>query len=491
MKNIINSNEAKIIDNYTMNEIGISAAVLMERAAMATVSHILELNPSKILVVSGRGNNGADGLAIGRILTEYGISVDFYQVEGRLSKECEHQIIILEHMGITISHEIQYLSYDIVVDALFGVGINREPDGIYRECISFMNDCKNKGAVIFSVDIASGICADTGKAMGMAVVADYTVTFGYEKVGHLLYPGKYNTGKLFVEKIGFVKPPYWKETHFSYDFDSLNHLPERAPWGHKGTFGKATLFAGNENMCGACSLCGRAILKTGTGMLKIVTAKENQEVLKLVFPEAMLDINVMPSDTWSDVIACGPGLGISDDAKENLRYIFENTKQPLVLDADALNCIAEDSDLRNALIVRNEENEGNCIITPHPGELLRLTKSHRNLYETNREELIWKLAKELKCVVVSKDAVTLCVDGYSDKPVYINHSGNDGMATAGSGDVLTGIITGLLCRGLAVFESATYGVYLHGLCGDSAVKISGKNGLLAGDIIEQMHLFLE
>lgn len=495
MNYILKANEMKMYDRDTSERIGIPSMVLMERASLGVVESLKEQNlkPERILVVAGMGNNGGDGLAVGRLLAEKGAEVTFCIAGNpdKMTPEMRRQLLILENSGFSIQRKLELAEYDMVVDALLGIGLSRNVEGEYLELIREINHFGKRGALILSLDIPSGVCADTGRILGMAVRADITVTFAYAKRGHFLYPGREYTGKLVVKNIGVTEKSFIKGRPgaFCYEKKDLQGLlPKRSPWGNKGTFGKVLLVAGSHDMCGACILCGKSILRTGAGMVKIITPACNRTILQEAFPEAMLYTfedrpepeKVQSSLDWADVVVAGPGLSTGDVSGELMEYLLKDKRCPMVIDADGLNLLAA---RRELFQLAKERGGKKLIITPHPGELVRLLKTDREEYGTDREKLVSELAGALCCVVAAKDAATLVVEAGREE-IYINTSGNDGMATAGSGDVLAGITGGLLAQGMDSFRCACLSVYLHGLAGEEASAGKGRYGMTASDIVE-------
>ena len=497
MQYVLKAKEMKYCDQKTIEKIGIPSLVLMERAALVTIEEIERIQKIKgnILVAAGTGNNGGDGLAIGRMLVEKGAKVTFLLVGSRekVSEETNAQIRIVENLGFSIQSKIENEEYDMIVDALFGIGLGRAVEGKYCELIEAMNRMKQKGTFICSVDIPSGICADTGKVMGCAVKADLTVSYAYAKRGHLLYPGKEYTGILKVRDIGIPKKIFGESTSsaFYYEKEDLKGaLAMRRPDGNKGTFGKVLLLAGSHDMCGACLVCGESVMRTGAGMVKIISPECNREIIQKALPEAMLqsytdepdEASLSKSIAWADVLVAGPGVGTGEIALKVLTFCLKNSKIPIVLDADALNLISEEEALQELVKTREE---GMTVMTPHPGELVRLLQTDMEKYRNDREELVEALIEKYNCVVAAKDAVTLVAEG-KQREICINISGNDGMATAGSGDVLAGIIGGLLAQKMNAFDAASFGVFLHGLAGDTASEKKGKHSVMATDIVKAL-----
>lgn len=501
MKFALKAGEMKAYDRETIEKIGIPSLVLMERAALATVEELEKYHELKgnVLVVAGSGNNGGDGFAIGRMLAVRGISVTFLLVGDRdkVTAETDTQIRIIENLGFSIQSKPEKKEYDIIIDALFGIGLGREVEGKYRELIEMMNQMKQRGAYVCSVDIPSGICADTGKVLGCAVKSDLTVSYGFAKRGHLLYPGKSHTGMLKVRDIGIPQSLVLNNEPAAFYYESREFqelLPRRQANGNKGTFGKVLLFAGSYDMCGACLVCGESILRTGAGMVKILSPVCNREIIQKALPEAMLqsydnEINkdvILNALKWADVLVAGPGIGKSKEALQMLRLCLENSQIPTVLDADALNLLSTDSGLKELI---RERGKNQMILTPHPGELVRLLQKNMEDYHNSREELIDELIDQYECTVVAKDAVTL-VAGAQRRQLYMNTSGNDGMATAGSGDALAGMIGGLLAQGMGSFDAATLGVFLHGMAGDAAARAHSRYGVMATDIVKEIPVIM-
>ncbi len=495
MQYVVSSDEMKYYDNYTINEIGIPSLLLMERAAIEMARVILEESSKEdeVVVFAGCGNNGGDALAIGRILTERGMQVTFYMPgdKTKVSIETNKQIEILENIGFSILSKLPEKEYDIMIDGLFGIGLSRSVTGVYARAIEEMNTLKEKKGKIFSVDIPSGVCADTGKVLGCAVRADVTVSFEFAKIGHYLYPGKELTGKLKVCNIGITHKAFAqkKPSFITADAEDLKRwLPRRASDGNKGTFGKVLLFAGNKEMCGAAILCGKAVLSSGAGMLKIIAPEENKETLYKVLPEAMLCVyeneperdKLLAAVSWADVLVAGPGIGKNNISSEILEILLENGSKPFVLDADALNLIAENERLIKEL-VSYEKNK--IIMTPHPGEFVRLANVTMDEYKSDVKKHVKSLAERYGCVMVGKDASTIVAEQGEDT-MYINHIGNDGMAVAGSGDVLAGIIGGLAAQGLTGFQAAKCGVLLHAAAGDKAAETKSRYGMMTSDILD-------
>ncbi len=498
---LVTASEMKRYDANTIEKFKMPSLLLMERAALVTVEELHKRvgeKPCRTLVLAGCGNNGGDGLAVGRLLMLQGYQVDFCLLGDfeKCSKETKRQIEILREYHASFNDRIEENEYVIIIDAVFGIGLSREIEGRYREVIEWVN---RTDAYVCSVDIPSGINADDGTVMGCAVRADLTVTYGFCKIGQLLYPGAEYAGQLVCRDMGIDahsflgKPPIW----YTFSEEKDVPLPKRRPDGNKGTFGKVLVIAGSGRIYGAAMLAAKSCFKTGAGMVKVVTAVENRESLQQCLAEAMLDVYredmaeqeaeeqkaVLEKDLeWADCILIGPGIGTGQLAKRMLSVCITQSNLPLVIDADGLNLLAGDNGLRSSLIGQRDRE---VVLTPHLGEFARLygcsvTEAKERITEYPRH-----LAEMLQCTVVCKDARTV-VAACGQENVYLNVTGNAGMATAGSGDVLAGMIAGLIAQGMASKQAAVSGVYLHGRAGDLAAQRVTQRSLMAADIIDEI-----
>lgn len=499
MEYLVCAQEMRQFDHNTSEYFKVPSIVLMERAALACLEVICERQKrlgealagmgetpgNRVLVVAGCGNNGGDGLALGRLLRQANFCVDVVLVGSRekLTPACRQQLESLQAYGQKILDILPDKEYDIIVDALFGVGLTRSLTGFCRECVEYIN---GRDAFVLSVDIPSGIHADTGAVMGAAVYADVTVTFGFVKLGAFLYPGARYAGQVRCFPIGITADSFLGETPGRFTFtepvDSL--MPVRRPDGNKGSFGKAAILAGSETMAGAAILAGEGAFAAGCGMVKLISPVENRSVLQCALPEAMVTQDIREACGWADVIAAGPGLGRMRTAVEQLHYIIEETRKPLILDADAINLLAQEPALLAMLcdMQKDSAKRRPLALTPHPGELARMAGISVQEVLADVEGLLKLWAQKLSAVILCKGARTyvVCPEGR----IYINGSGNSGMATAGSGDVLTGITAALTAQDEDLFHAVCIGVYLHGLAGDRAAHKKGEYSMKAGDIAE-------
>ncbi len=503
MEYVLTAAEMKQCDEAAINEYGIGSLVLMERAALQTAHVIMSKYGTDIYVgvMAGSGNNGGDGIAIARILHEAGIRTEINMLGDytKLTSETTAQLETVKKLNIPIHYGVDHTLYDVIVDAIVGVGITRDLEGKFRKAVEAVNASK---AAVVSVDIPSGVHADDGKIMGCAIKADLTVTFAYRKLGLMLYPGASCAGEVVCVPIGIPREVTAdKRTGVVTFTDSQRdlRLPERNPSGNKGTFGKVLLIAGSKSMGGACYLSALSAYRMGAGMVRIFTAAQNREILLKKLPEAIVDAYTDDSDDglskdevaalliameWASVIAIGPGMSISDKAKEILELVLTYCSKPLVVDADALNLLAQDEKLLRDFEFGRRKSDSDVIFTPHMGEFARLLQCPLTEIKKNLLSCCKSFTKKYDISLVCKDARTIVTK--RGKLTYLNSSGNHGMATAGSGDVLTGIITGLLAQKLSGFEAAVMGTYAHGIAGDIARDRTCAQYVMAQDIIQSL-----
>lgn len=482
----------KRYDENTIEKIGIPGMVLMERAAL-TAFRALEqhffpetLERRTVLVLAGMGNNGGDGLALARLLREAGCRVDVWCVgdETGVTQQWKCQKNILRNYPLRISSKPMREEYNILVDALFGVGLSRDIEGAFREAVEYFN---RASGFKLALDVPSGICADTGRVLGCAVRADMTVTFAFEKRGLRFFPGCEYAGEVITGDIGIGERAFLgrEPQMFYYDEEPYKLLPNRRRDGNKGSFGKVLLVAGSKKIAGAAVLAAQGAYKAGAGMVKVISPLENRVILQQAVPEALFGTleDLEESLSWADVIAIGPGLSQDEEALECLDRVISEGRLPLLIDADGLNLLAKSKFLSERLSAQGARCRS-IILTPHVGELARLSKKTVDELKADLSGFGKELAGRLHCIVAAKDARTfICGENV---PTCVNLRGNSGMATAGSGDVLTGIIAGLLAQGARAFEAAVLGVYLHAWAGDKASEALGEHACMAGDIVKHL-----
>lgn len=488
MQYLVTAEEMRRYDGNTTERIGIPAIVLMERAALAAWEAVSEYcrgreaEKKTALVMAGMGNNGADGLALARLLAEKGFGAEVWCVEdsGKASDLWDTQRRILENWPVEFVTKPSRGEYTVVIDALFGVGLSREIEGKAREAVARFNAVRGYK---IALDLPSGIDSDTGIVRNCAVRVDETVTFGFCKRGLRFFPGREYAGKIKVADIGvspagfFDVPPEM----ILCDETERELLPRRAKDGNKGTFGKVLLAAGSRNMAGAAALAARACYRVGAGMVKVITPEENRQILQAAVPEALLG---QPEDLkegmeWADVIALGPGIGTSDEAARCLEMAVQDSGKPILLDADGLNLLAGHMRLQNALAKQGGQGR-RIVLTPHMGELSRLTGVSIEDLKKNPVSYGEELSRRFHAAAVIKDAVTVvCAE---ECPACLCEGGNSGMATAGTGDVLAGAIAGLMAQGLMPYQASIAGVRLHELAGRRAAAQWGEHACMASDV---------
>lgn len=492
MQILVTGEQMKQLDQATIQTMGIPSLVLMERAALAVFGCLKQhFSLKKTLVVCGSGNNGADGMAVARLLHLAGYSVDLYLAGNPASftEEMKIQWQAAENYQVSIVNNCRFSEYTTIVDALFGVGLSRELSGKYQTLVDAINA---SGVPVLAVDIPSGIHAGTGQVMGTAVRAAETVTFAYRKLGISLYPGTVYAGNVQVKDVGIYGA---SEGIYALDKEAISWLPARDPGGNKGTFGKVLLIAGSRNMSGAAYFSSKAALVSGAGMVRILTDESNRTILQQQFPEAMLSVydssmqheklaDVLKKTMhWADVIAIGPGLSTSKTAEDLLQMVltFRQSK-PIVMDADALNLLAKRKDLQS-------QCDASCILTPHMGEMSRLADCTIGDLKAHPQEAMETLYRQCPCTLIMKDARTWIRT--ADGVYYLNLTGNHGMATAGSGDVLCGITAGLLAQGMRSSQAAPFAAWLHGLAGDHAAQEKGARSMTVSDILSGLCVQLQ
>jgi NAD(P)H-hydrate epimerase len=502
MEYILTAAQMKESDGTAINEYGIGSLVLMERAAYETARVIIGKYGTDIIVgiMAGTGNNGGDGIAVARLLNEQGVRTEINLIGDthKFTEETKTQLEIARKLNIPIYYGVENTVYDVIVDAIFGIGITRPVEGAYAEAIESINA---SNARVVAVDIPSGVNADDGRIMGCAVRADVTVTFQYRKLGIVLYPGAANAGEVYCVPIGIPDAKLEPQNAVvSYTVPQKDlRLPNRNPWGNKGSFGKVFVIAGSRNMGGACMLSALSAYRAGAGMVRVFTASDNRDILLRKLPEVIIDtynddgMGQLSSDEknalaeglkWADVVAIGPGLTTSDKALALLKLTIENCATPLVVDADALNLLAKNEGLLKEFESGRRKFDADVVFTPHLGELSRLMRVSVDNIKADILQCARRFAQDYDVTLVCKDART--VVARRGKATYINMSGNDAMATAGSGDVLTGIISGMIGQGLGGYDGAVMGVYAHGLAGDLARDRTSSYYVMAQDIIQAL-----
>ncbi|MCQ2960551.1 MAG: NAD(P)H-hydrate dehydratase [Bacteroidales bacterium] len=483
---IFSSKQMHEADAYTIKNEPIESIDLMERASK-TVFDFITLNfpdQNNFAIFCGKGNNGGDGLAIARMLANNGKNVSVYIVNYTDSASDDfmtnyERLLELENCNIielSEFHIINIVSNTIIIDAIFGSGLNRPITDFTAEYINYLNSLPNKR---IAIDIPSGLFADNPIEKAAVVFkADETITFQAPKLQFFFAENEQYVGKLTITDINLQSPFCESETAIEFVTKDDITLKKRTNFSHKGTFGHALLVSGSYGKIGASVLASKACLRTGCGLLTTHSPKCGYEILQIAIPEAMVDIDnnaeyisSIPDEEKYSAIGVGPGIGTNECTTEALINFIKNNTKPLILDADALNILSEHQDVWKFV-------KSNTIITPHPGEFDRLTCKHTTCYDRFNTQI--KFAKEHNCIVILKGHYTSIAT--PDGKIFFNSTGNAGMATAGSGDVLTGIILSLLAQKYEPIEAAKIGVFIHGLAGD--IANNGDNSpIIANDII--------
>lgn len=480
-------------DFYTIEKMGMPSMVLMERAALKVVEAMEHENIDfkKILVVCGSGNNGGDGYAIARLLFLKGYQAEIYFAGNDASRSMENrqQKLIAENYGVPVVKSFENQEYSVIVDAIFGTGLKRKITGTYHDVIESLN---HMPGVKVAVDVPSGVNDTTGEIMGIAFQADFTVAIAFEKRGMTLHPGNGCTGKVIIADIGITPDSLLPSVNLTYTYekeDLQRNFPKRKRNSHKGTYGKVLLIVGSKGMSGAAYLSAKAAYAVGAGLVQIYTTEDNRTILQQLLPEAIVTTyetfekeKLMELLSWADVVGIGCGLGKSETARKLVDNVLHDCKVPCMIDADGLNILSEHMEW---LL----EAKQNMILTPHMKEMTRLLHCEMNELLEQRFQKILKFTEQYSVITALKDARTLVAA--KNEMTYLNLSGNAAMAKGGSGDVLAGMITGIMAQQTDCYKAASLGVYLHGLAGDAARDKKGIYSVLASDIIEGISVVLK
>ncbi len=497
---ISNVNEMRNLDRRAIEEYGITQEILMENAGQAAYFTILKefgIKNKNFVTFCGAGHNGGDGLVVTRKIYSNGGKVTVFILGDRSKFQgaakqnfdivSKLQIEVIDLQDVSLALETINKS-DAIIDAIFGTGLDREVKGKYEDVINMINASRK---TVFSVDIPSGIHGDTGQVMGTAVKADYTTTFGLPKLGNLLYPGFDYVGKLYVTHISF--PPVMQNSdHLKTATNDPKPIPARSKDTHKGSYGKVLFIAGSSNYMGAPYFAALSFLKAGGGLSYLATPSNLESSIgnkgsEIVFvPQKNTTAGSISLENKQqllkfsenvDMVVIGPGLSLDDDTQILVRELCAEIKKPLLIDGDGITAVAKDLDCI-------KKRAATTILTPHLGEMARIVGQNIEDISTNKINVLQNTAQELNATIVLKGAHSLI--GYPDKNVFINLSGNPGMATAGSGDVLTGTIAAMFGLGFSINDAVRMGVFMHGFAGDLAAKDKGEDGLITSDIMNQL-----
>ena len=504
---LVTADKMRELDNLTIEKHGVPGIVLMERAGKGAFDLLLKCFTEEanagIVVVCGGGNNGGDGFVLARYAHENSIPVKIIL----LAKPTTLKGAALEnYQKITDKVPVELLSdaanaqqvterfgnAGCIVDAIFGTGFRREADGLYKVVIEAINNANRR---IIAIDIPSGLNPDTGEAMGCAVRADLTVTFGLPKIGQAMYAAGGCLGRLEVVDIGIPQEEIKriKSNAEIFIIDDLRQLIKPRKWdAHKGNFGHLMIIAGSHGKTGAAVMVAAAALRTGAGLVTLAAPKSLGAIFEAKTTEAMtVNIedkrkgffgpgsikNLMKALEDKNAIALGPGIGTDPDTASFMKKFLERIKMPAVIDADGLNCISKDlSILKKA--------KTPLILTPHPGEMSRLCKIPKEKIQNDRIKTALDFSKKYGCILVLKGARTVTS---SPEGIYtVNTTGNPGMATGGMGDILTGIIGSLLAQGYSAYDAARIGAFVHGFSADRLARNYGPFGYLATEVADEI-----
>jgi NAD(P)H-hydrate epimerase len=501
---LVTADEIREMDRRTIEEFGIPGRVLMENAGRGATRVLMnrfpDIHQKRVGIIAGRGNNGGDGFVIARYLAQAGVSVTVYLLSesSRLVGDAAANFHLLAPLEIPVREitsesrlnelKIEMAHCHAWVDAIFGTGLNSDITGIFKSAIDFLNTLKRP---VLAVDIPSGINADTGQICGVCLTATATAIFGFPKIGHIQFPGAGHTGTLHVIDIGI--PPHLIKTvsprqHMLTRATATTLITPRLDDAHKGSTGHVLVVAGSKGKAGAAALSALAALRSGAGLVTLgipekslsVAAALCMEIMTAPLPEtdtgaisedALLAVTALLND--KKCLALGPGMGLDPRTKILVSRLVQESPVPVVLDADGLNCIADHPEI---LVSRSAE----IVLTPHPGEMARLLNQTTAWIQANRLACARDFAVKYKVHVVLKGARTLIA--HPDGHVYVNLTGNPGMASPGMGDVLTGVIAGFISQGYPPGIAAHLAVYLHGLAADILAISKGPSGFLASDV---------
>lgn len=504
---LFTAKQMQLADAAAIKEMGIPGVVLMERAGLGVSEFLLEhfCTHHCFVVLAGQGNNGGDGFVVARHLHQSGAEVVVLAVSD--SREYRGDALvnlkILKKMGIAVRHAPsaaqvkRALDTDcVIIDAIFGTGFSGEPRGRAAQFIRIATDAAARGNPIVAVDIASGVDAATGEVARTVLTADATVTFHVPKVGHFVEPGGYYCGDLILADIGIPEDAGAVPDHFLADAEEVGmQIPPKMESDNKFSAGRVLVAGGSTGLTGAACMAAEAALRTGAG---VVTAAVPAS-LNLIFEQKLLEVMTVPAaDTGdghlsdkalgqllssaaaADCVALGPGIGCRHETESLVEKLLAGSEVPVVLDADGLNAMA-------GKLARLKRRAGPLVLTPHVGELGRLLGVPAAEVAVRRLHWAKQAAKKSGAIVVLKGSATIVTDGAR---TVINPTGNPGLATAGAGDVLTGIIAALIARGTEPFEAAVAGAYLQGVAADLAAAQLFQDNLIASDLIEYLPLAL-
>ena len=499
---LVTAHEMRELDRHTIESLGVPSDTLMENAGRAVAAELLRTLPdgASVSIVCGRGNNAGDGLVVARRLHQQDVDVCVILLgeAASLSGDAATNLERACQVGVPLAdHEWRPPTRGVVVDAIFGTGLSRNVEGIETEWIRRINACRAKshGAVqVLSIDLPSGLCADTGAVLGACIEADVTITLALPKLGLTLEPGRSAAGRILVANIGIEGPPpdrspraeLWTRAHAG------SRLPARPSAGHKGSFGHALIVAGSEGKTGAAALAAEGAARAGVGLVTIACPAGLNDILEIKCTEAMTAPvadtperafaasaaeSILALAATRDALGLGPGIGSREETQALVVSLAKRLEVPLAVDADGLVPFAREPDWLR-------ERQAPTVLTPHPGEAARLLGVGVGEINCDRPAAARELAARFGSVVALKGAAT--VIAAPDGRIAINPTGSPVLATGGTGDVLLGMVTGLLAQGLDAFEAAALAVFVHGAAADRLARRAGSVGHLAGEIAAEV-----
>ncbi len=490
--------EMRLMDRYAIEKLGIAEEILMENAGLAAINVLqnkIGIKGRKFVIFCGTGNNGGDGLVVARLIHSGGGKVKVFLLgdKNKFHGAAQTNMPIIDKLPIEVlklenstAAKKDTAHSDMIIDAIFGTGLDRAVAGLAADVIALVNKSKKK---VLSLDIPSGVNGNTGQILGVAVKADYTATFGLPKIGNMLYPGYELCGELFVSHISFP-PSLTERNDLPIATNDYVPLPKRPPQAYKGSVGDVLFIAGAVGYYGAPYFAAISFMKAGGGYARLAAPKsmigklavKGREIVYLPQEETTAGSiavkcknKLLEASAKVDMVVIGPGLSLEKETMRLVKELAAAIKVPLLIDGDGLTAIAENPEI---LLTRKAAT----ILTPHLGEMARLTGKFAEEINSNKISVLREATEKLKATIVLKGAHSLI--GTQNGSVYINLSGNAGMATAGSGDVLTGCIAAMYGLRLKPEEATRKGVFLHGYAGDLAAAKKGADGIIARDIME-------
>lgn len=504
---VVTSQQIREIDRKAIEDNNLSGLILMENAGLRIFQSLKNIYPDlrlkKIIIFAGSGNNGGDGFVVARHLYNYGVKAKVFLLApfNKVIGEAGENLNTINKMGVelieaetTKLEEIQRTiqNSDLIIDAILGTGLQGKVTGLKAKIIDLINIANKE---VLAIDVPSGLDTDTGKIEGPCIKATHTITLALPKIGLLIFPGASYAGKVTVEDIGI--PSYLlKNNKIKINITTKeivkSLLPFRATYSHKGSFGKVLILAGSVGMTGAAYLASEAAIRSGAGIVVLGIPRSLNQIMEVKLTEVMTlplaetekqSLGEEAEETISklmknySVLGIGPGISRQAETQRLVRKIIEKSNIPLVVDADAIYALSEDPTIL-------KKTKTHLVITPHPGEIAKLINKDVDYILNNQLDITREIAQKYGIVVVLKGARTIIAN--KEGETYINVGDNSGMATGGSGDVLTGIICSLIAQGADNFSAAITGVYIHSLAGNLARDIKGERGMIAGDILSQV-----